>query len=140
VSTPEASWKRTLVASFDKHFPKGWHTALLASAFGRAGLPDLRFAADGHAAWVEVKVHPFTLSKIQAWQLDRMASAGEVVYVCSLRQGPSGCEISLTRVRGPGAFDTWVYRTRHPHEALTKEFWVDLLRVRGQTPLGAPHV
>lgn len=119
--TPEASLKRRLRTSFDKFFPllAGWHTSVRGGVMGqKAGLPDALFCAGGKTAWIESKVAPRTLTKLQAKTGLILAMTGGMRVWC-LTYHPDIAVYVLERIAHPSVIP--IQRT-----SLDLNFWKDV--------------
>lgn len=85
---PESIFKRKVDAAFERLFPRGerYSTPIEGALGQKKGLPDRFYSARGGHAWVESKVHPYSLSPLQEMVLPRLARAGSRVIVLTLHQ------------------------------------------------------
>lgn len=131
---PEARFKTELRKAFEGLFgSKSLDAFTFATVTGigqPSGLPDRFFGLSGGHLWIEAKLDTYQLSKIQRWQLGRMARCGVPVAVMTLLHS------GLPREQWRLAID---YFTRagelpepggplHPYDSIKdKDWWARIL-------------
>ncbi len=126
---PEAKLKQKLVTGFQSVFGKsGWYTYLTSRGGQKSGIPDLVFAGMGRCAWVEAKVEPYDLSKLQAHVMPLMGAAGVRIILLKEDEAKS-VSVSTIDARGVRPIYSVAYDAfKSPH------FWQVVFGTPARTP------